>query len=185
MKIFHAAEGMARRRNLFGINTSTALFAIDQQCKAYVEDELKVQEEKEICEHLTLRRVHNPGFSMGVLAEKNAVVRCSSLISAALISVCRAVPDLLHKGNRIEKAGLTLSAAGAWSNTYDRLNRKYVVDYIGIRTGNKERDKLTFNLGDFYLLGGALLTVVGSILPDRKPKKKTGIGAVKERLRKY
>ncbi len=38
-----------------------------------------------------------------------------------------------------KKLGLTLTAAGAWSNTWDRFRRGYVVDYIGIRQKKKIR----------------------------------------------
>ena len=45
---------------------------------------------------------------------------------------------------------------GAFSNTYDRLSRGYVVDYLRLRTGIGAVDRVVFNLADFAILIGAM-----------------------------
>ena len=71
-----------------------------------------------------------------------------------------------------EKLGLTLTAAGAWSNTWDRFRRGYVVDYIGIRQKNKKFDRLTYNVRRFlyrsrkYFMGCRKYSEI-----RKKPKK--------------
>ncbi len=58
-----------------------------------------------------------------------------------------------------QKTGLALLFGGAVSNTYDRLRREYVIDYFSFRTGVPAIDRIAFNLADFAILTGALITV--------------------------
>ena len=64
-----------------------------------------------------------------------------------------------------EKFGITVLGAGAFSNTFDRLVRGYVVDYFGVRCKNSKLSKITANLADLYILTGV------SILTVSKEKK--------------
>lgn len=63
-------------------------------------------------------------------------------------------------GKKMLKWGLTLLLGGAYSNTYDRLVRQYVVDYVSFNVplGIK---KVVFNIGDFCIMIGAMLSVIG------------------------
>ena len=58
---------------------------------------------------------------------------------------------------RDRKLGMAILGAGASSNIFDRLSRGKVIDYIGIRSKNQFLARLTANLGDFYILLGAVL----------------------------
>ena len=58
------------------------------------------------------------------------------------------------------KWGLTLLLGGAYSNTYDRLARKYVVDYVSFNGPFRLRNVM-FNIGDFCIMIGALISVIG------------------------
>ena len=49
------------------------------------------------------------------------------------------------------KTGLSLILGGAYSNTYDRLFRKYVVDYVSFEVRNPRLRNIVFNLSDFEL----------------------------------
>ena len=78
-----------------------------------------------------------------------------------------------RKGKGVLKTGLALILGGAYSNTYDRLRRKYVVDYFSIhlmdadkcvsrfvRKLNDRFSGIVFNLGDFGIIIGAMLLVI-------------------------
>ena len=67
------------------------------------------------------------------------------------------------KGNGMLKAGLAFLLGGAYSNTYDRLVRKYVVDYVSFPVKNKKLRSIVFNISDFCIMIGALLMVLGSV----------------------
>ena len=63
------------------------------------------------------------------------------------------------KGKRLLKTGLALILGGAYSNTYDRLRRKYVVDYITF----PKISTVVFNLSDFGIMIGAMLLTISEL----------------------
>ena len=69
------------------------------------------------------------------------------------------VLTLGQKGNGLLKAGLSLLLGGAFSNTYDRLRRKYVVDYFSFGVKWQRLRCVVFNLSDFCIMIGAVLYV--------------------------
>ena len=65
-------------------------------------------------------------------------------------------------GNHAGKLGLALMAGGAVSNTFDRIKRGYVVDYIGFPFKKEKLAQVTYNIGDFTIFIGAILMCVGN-----------------------
>ena len=57
---------------------------------------------------------------------------------------------------------------GAVSNTCDRMTRGYVVDYLGFNVKSKKLSNIIFNLSDFFIMAGALLSV--SSVSEKKPE---------------
>ena len=68
----------------------------------------------------------------------------------------------------MEKAGVALMLGGAVSNTYDRVKRRYVVDYLAIRTPHKKLTDITFNLADLAIVGGALVMLIGFLTSEKQ-----------------
>ena len=66
---------------------------------------------------------------------------------------------------------MMLVSAGAVSNLYDRLIRRTVIDYIGIKSEKKRISDLTANLADVYLTVGAVLTGMSGMAHRKKMKK--------------
>ena len=65
-------------------------------------------------------------------------------------------------GNHLLRVGLSLLLGGGFSNTYDRLKRKYVVDYVSFNVKWKGLRKIVFNVSDFCIMIGALLIALGA-----------------------
>lgn len=110
---------------------------------------------------LLLRKHHNRGIML------NAGENCQNLV--AVVSVIFTLLVLLffllslgNRGNKILQTGLSLLLGGAFSNTYDRLHRRYVVDYISFGVKWKKLDHVIFNISDFCIIIGALLTALGA-----------------------
>lgn len=110
---------------------------------------------------LILRRYHNEGAFLNLGEKKSALMRALSVGLTAAVLVLF-VCTLTRKGGRLLKAGLALLLGGAFSNTYDRLYRKYVVDYFSLRSGIKAVDRVVFNLADFAIMIGALCAALGA-----------------------
>lgn len=141
----------------------TALACLDLTIKNQVEEQKAADFPRELKGSrglVWLYRNHNPGFSFGVLKENPKVVEQVPLcITSALAGIWTYVMG--KPGRFAEKLGLTLALAGGASNLYDRMKRGYVVDYFSIQW--KGLKKVVFNLGDMFILLGAVLTAAVGI----------------------
>ena len=62
------------------------------------------------------------------------------------------------------KLGGTLIVAGGASNVYDRIKRKYVVDYIYW----KKLKSIIFNLSDVFIFLGTIIVMIHTFLNSDK-----------------
>lgn len=150
------------KKNKFYPLAGTAVFLVDQWIKDYVEKNLKMGEKKKLAEKLELRRVHNQGICLGVFANKPERVKKLTEAGTGIVTVIQML-TLLGNSNILRKTGITLAAAGAWSNLTDRYHKEKVVDYIGIKTEKKKLEQVTYNLGDFAIGAGGVFWVLGSM----------------------
>lgn len=139
-----------------------AIFILDLLIKNHIEKTRKEGEEEAVCGgRLLIRRYHNKGAFL------NAGERRRDLVAVLSVALTLGVTVLFVltfscKGSRLLKAGLAVLLGGAYSNTYDRLMRKYVVDYVSFPVKNKRIRSVVFNISDFCIAVGALLMVLGS-----------------------
>ena len=108
------------KKNKFYPLAGTAVFLLDQWIKDYVEKNLKMGEKRKLAEKLELRRVHNPGICLGVFANKPEKVKKLTEVGTGIVTVTQML-TLLGNNHVLKKAGITLAAAGAWSNLADRI----------------------------------------------------------------
>ena len=113
---------------------------------------------------------------MGFLSENQTAVRYLSLAAAGIVTVCQAVVSFRRKGFW-KKQGLALMSAGAWSNTFDRLARGYVIDYVGFDVKDPKSCKDHIQSGRLLHSGGscdpvAVLTVFSFKKGERESQKK-------------
>ncbi len=107
-----------------------------------------------------LRRYHNKGACLNLGERRRSVVAAVSvLLTAALTAVF--LFTLTRKGGAWLRTALSLLLGGAYSNTYDRLKRKYVVDYFSFNVKWEPLRRIVFNLSDFCILVGALALAFG------------------------
>lgn len=149
-------------RNRWFLITPVVLAGLDQLFKTAVEQKMEKGEERRISSFSVLRRVENRGMSMNLLSESPDLVKGFSIVAAIVVSVAQLF-CVMSKKRFLLKGGLTLMAAGAWSNTFDRIFRGYVVDYIGFKCKNEKISAVTYNLADFFIAAGAGLAVLSYI----------------------
>ena len=136
------------------------IFLAELIIKAIVEKKGKMGVTKSLCGgKILLRKFHNKGFALNILEKKKTVVAMVSL----LLTIIMTAGVLLfgNKWNKFIKIGLSFVLGGAYSNTYDRLVRKYVVDYFSFNVPLKGIRRIIFNIGDFCIMIGAILVVIG------------------------
>ena len=124
--------------------------------------ELEDGREEEAGREVGTPACHNPGICLGVFANKPEKVKKLTEAGTGIVTVTQML-TLLGNNHVLKKAGITLAAAGAWSNLADRYHKEKVVDYIGIKTEKKKLEQVTYNLGDFAIGAGGVLWVLGSM----------------------
>lgn len=142
---------------------AAGIFLLDLLLKDQIEKKLEDGECKPFCKgRLLVRKYHNRGAAFDLGAKKQGAVACLSLLLTLVLSVVF-LATFTFRGNSTLKAGLAFLLGGAYSNTYDRLVRKYVVDYVSFPVKNKRLRSMVFNLSDFCILIGALLMTLAAI----------------------
>lgn len=136
---------------------------IDLICKWYVDSKFKIGETLTCCkEKITVRKVHNKGMMLNVLEKRPEIVKTGSFI--ALVKALMYQMFLFTTQGRLrEKIGVALISGGALSNTFDRIKRGYVVDYIGFNFKWKKAANVTYNLGDFAIFAGTILVLIENL----------------------
>ena len=130
--------------------------------KGYFEGVYDFKKQKFILNNtFRLRKYHNSGAFLNIMERKKKLLHIISVIFTLIIAVFFLI-TLCQKGNRILKLGLTLLLGGAFSNTYDRLSRDYVIDYFSFCSPWEGLNRIVFNISDFCILLGTLLTVLSS-----------------------
>ena len=129
---------------LMSLTLSLAL--IDIAIKSYVEGYMNKGEERTACKG----RIRSGKY---IIRDVPYCSRPSGLREGILCHRDDAAYDLsVHytgqKETLPEKAGLSLMTAGAWSNTFDRWIRGYVIDYVGFKTKWEKITRITYNLGE-------------------------------------
>ncbi|MDE6943418.1 MAG: signal peptidase II [Lachnospiraceae bacterium] len=139
-----------------------AIFLLDLWIKNHIEHSRKEGAETAVCGgRLLIRRYHNKGAMLDAGAGRSSLVAALSVALTLGLTVLF-VLTFSCKGSKMLKAGLALLLGGAYSNTYDRLVRKYVVDYVSFPVKNEKIRNVVFNISDFCIMIGALLMVLGS-----------------------
>lgn len=139
------------------------IFGLELGIKNYIEKSLKEGEKSPKCkEALVIRKYHNRGAFLNMGERRPWIVAALSVILTLLLSgffVC----TLTMAGGGMLRWGLTLMLGGAYSNTYDRIRRKYVVDYVSFHVPLKKLRQVVFNISDFCIMIGAMLSVISEI----------------------
>lgn len=141
------------------------IFLGDEQIKRYIESNKEENKREEILHgKIIITKHHNKGAILNHLEDRQNIVLTASCI--AFGGVVTLLGQSIVKGsNFLTKLGLTIITGGALSNLYDRIKRGYVIDYFIIP--KKFLDKIIFNLSDWCIFVGGIITVMGSVF-DRK-----------------
>ncbi|MDD3401948.1 MAG: signal peptidase II [Hespellia sp.] len=154
------------------MSLTVILGLVDIVIKFWVESSIARGETREILDgKVQIRKVYNKGFALNLMEDNAEGVRIVSAYTTVILTIFQCL-TLLRKKHLARKAGLSLMTAGAWSNTFDRWVRRYVVDYIGFQTKSEKLNRLTFNLGDFFIGMGSVLVLLSMIFSKSKRKKK-------------
>lgn len=138
-----------------------AIAAVDSVIKQVQEQRgIEGQKEEILGGKLYLTKYHNKGVMLNLFDKHTDIVKGLSL-GLCIICFFAYVLTLGKKGRKLLRLGLATLLGGAYSNTYDRMIRGYVVDYLGFNVPNEKMANIIFNISDFVIMIGALLCVIG------------------------
>ena len=151
---------------------AAGIFALDQLFKHDIDEEPKENFPRDLPGSkglVQIRRAHNPGFSMGRLEKYPKLVKTLSLLATLfLIFALPYMSILLGDGFFLQKWGTAMVIGGASSNTYDRLIKGKVTDYINVRVLFLKN--AIINIGDIAIYFGGMLYGIGVIFDLLKNK---------------
>ena len=145
---------MSKLQNaVIGAGLAAAVFGADQLCKVHARkhaDPLQIyRKEKKSAVRITY--AENRGFALNLGEQHPMLVKGASL---AVASACTAALfPAVQNGTALQVAGISFLLGGGLSNTYDRIARGEVTDYIGV-------GRVVYNLADFAIFAGMLMTVM-------------------------
>ncbi|RKJ43148.1 signal peptidase II [bacterium 1XD8-76] len=129
--------------------------------KDHVEREIPEGSSKKALRNtVILTKHHNYGAAFNTGERRPGIVKGISVLLTVLAAIFF-IFSFGTVGKGMLKFGLSLLLGGAFSNTYDRLRRGYVVDYFRLNVPAKRIRNLIFNISDFCIVVGAVLAVLG------------------------
>ncbi len=140
---------------------AVTVFTLDLLIKNYIEKHKTEGESAPACGGLiVVRKYHNKGAFLNLGERKQKLMTLVSLLLTLFMTVVF-LTTFSFRGRKLLKTGLALLLGGAYSNTYDRLARRYVVDYVSFPVKNKKISNIVFNISDFCIMIGALMMTLG------------------------
>lgn len=136
------------------------IFILDFSIKKYFEEKKSLHEEELICKgKIILHKYHNKGAIFSFLERKQYLVMLGSIFGVAVLAVNFGT-NLWKKRKRVLKLGQSFMLGGALSNLYDRISKKYVVDYFSFNSKCSRLKNIIFNLSDIFIFLGGILVII-------------------------
>lgn len=109
--------------------------------------------------HVHIMTYHNYGAFLNSGERNPFIVKLISVIlTLALTAVY--VMTFTKFGSKQLRTGLALLLGGAYSNTYDRIKKGFVTDYLNFPKIPGKISNIVFNISDFCILIGCGLIVI-------------------------
>lgn len=143
---------------------TAGVFLLDFVVKRHMEQRLKCGEPHlKLKGRIILEKYYNKGAALNFLS--HSPKKMTAIHTAVMLVVAAGYYFLLRiPGKSLGKTGMALLMGGGLNNLYDRYTKGYVVDYFRIYAGPKRLRRIIFNISDFCIFIGAVLSAAGSEL---------------------
>ncbi len=142
---------------MLSILLPAAIAGTDSVIKKHREDNDTVY--KCLGDRVSIITYRNKGAFLGKGSSTPVPVMIASVTLTLILSVIFLV-TLTKSGLRALKFGLGLLLGGAFSNSYDRIKKGYVVDYLVFEKAPGFLGNVVFNISDFAIIIGALISAL-------------------------
>ncbi len=143
--------------SLCSVLLAVGIAALDNKIKEHREN--NHEEKVDTGERVRLTTCHNRGAMLNIGQENPALLLMASVLITLVISICF-ICTFTMRGRGALKLALGLLLGGAFSNTYDRMKRGYVVDYLNFPKAPGAIKHIVFNISDFAIMIGALVAAL-------------------------
>lgn len=142
---------------------TTAVAIGDQLCKHAVENTMAAGQKKAFGP-IVLQRSENKGAMFNLLGSRpDMVLGISGTMTG--MALWEFILSMGH-GSLLRSTSLGLLSAGAMSNLADRIRQGAVTDYISFDVGTPAMRRVVYNIADFSIIAGALLSVIDALVED-------------------
>lgn len=160
-----------KKKYLLLISLSSFLIALDQLSKIYIHTQFQLHESKVIIDHFFhITYVRNFGAAFGFLAQTPLVFREAFFLTMPPLA-CLIILYILH-GIEDNDRGQTLSLsaifAGALGNYIDRLQFRYVIDFLDVHYYERFSWP-AFNIADMSIVCGVFYLIFSMLTEKNKP----------------
>ncbi len=157
---------MKKENGMFYLFIVAVIFVLDNRIKNHIEKNYKENQTKKICsDKIMIQRFHNTGaFLSSFKNAQKAVAAVSGFFTVFLGGLWTYM--ITTREGLLSKTGISFMLGGALSNTYDRIKKKYVVDYFSFVKKKKGRRRVIYNLSDWFIFIGSFLVVTAEIFKD-------------------
>ncbi len=144
---------------------TACIFVSDLMLKAYIDKKYPCGlKHPRLNGAIILEKYYNRGAALNLLSKKPNFLKLLQTLLLITVGIFYYLTLRVSK-KPIAKAGCALLFGGGCSNLLDRYAKGHVVDYFRINRGPKWLKRIIFNLSDFSIFIGAILTVCAA---DRK-----------------
>lgn len=109
--------------------------------------------------NIQITTYHNYGAFLNSGDKKPFLVKIISILLSLVLTVLFLLTFTAY-GKEELRLGLALLLGGAYSNTYDRIKRGYVVDYLNFPKLPGRLKTIVYNISDFCIMLGACLIII-------------------------
>ncbi|MBL7545749.1 MAG: signal peptidase II [Bdellovibrionaceae bacterium] len=149
---------------------SGIIIALDQLTKIYIHTRFQLGESIVIIENFfNFTYVRNYGAAFGFLAESHPTFREIFFLSMPPIAVIIIFTILrtVRDDDMLQTAALSLICGGALGNYIDRLNYRYVIDFLDFHLYNKYSYP-AFNIADSAIVCGVGILILVMLLEKKR-----------------
>ena len=141
---------------------TAGVFLLDLFIKSYMDKKYaRNVRHKRLKNKVIIEKYYNNGATLNLLEKKPKTMR--SIHTIIMFLVCVVYYFVLRlNGKKVGKVGVALLAGGGLSNLFDRYTKGHVVDYFRFNIGPKWLRRIVFNISDFCIFIGAVITILGS-----------------------
>lgn len=143
------------------LSIGAVVFLADSLIKHWAEKHISEKAVREVGrDRILLRKLHNYGAACNMGGKHPEIVKGSTLV--LWLGLLAAFIRLLGMpGKKLTKLGGAFVLGGGASNLADRLTKGYVTDYFSLNVKWEKLRRLVFNISDFFIIAGTVLSVFG------------------------